>query len=94
MSEGVISRSLNSKQTHFKIQPKGFRNAEFGQQMCSVLAESKAFMSYLSTNYEIIQCLYTSYQVLVVISLTIKFCHLSEAIDFNYSARDYQQSGF
>ena len=33
-------------------------------------------------------------QVLVVISLTIKFWLLSEALDFNYSAQDYQQSGF
>ena len=31
MSEGVISRFLISKQTQTKIQPKGFRNAEFGQ---------------------------------------------------------------
>ena len=31
MSKEVICRFLNSKQTHFKIQPKGFRNAEFGQ---------------------------------------------------------------
>ena len=60
-------------------------------------------MSYLSANYEIILCLYTSYQVLVVnlrlvISRTKKFWLLSEleseALDFNYSAQDYQQSGF
>ena len=28
MSKEVICRFLNSKQTHFKIQGKGFRNAE------------------------------------------------------------------
>ena len=51
------------------------------------IGRKQAFMSYLSTNYEIIQCLYTSYQVLVVISLTLKFCLLSEALDFNYMPR-------
>ena len=45
------------------------------------IGRKKAFMSYLSTNYEIILCLYTSYQVLVVTSLTIKFWLLSEALD-------------
>ena len=59
--------------------------------MCSVtmIGRKQAFMSY--------------YQVLVVISLTklvidltLKFWLLldSEALDFNYSAQDYQQSGF
>ena len=38
--------------------------------------------------------LYTSSQVLVVLSLTIKFGLLSEAIDFTYSNLDYPQSGF
>ena len=33
-------------------------------------------------------CLETSYQVLVVIFLTIKIWLLSEALDFNYSAQD------
>ena len=51
-------------------------------------------MIYPVTNYEIIYCFNTSYQVLVVISLTIKFWLLSEALDFNYSTEDYQQSGF
>ena len=57
MSEGVISRFLISKQTHFKIQGKGFRNAEFaGSVNASVpsIGRKQAFMSYLSTNYEII----------------------------------------
>ena len=58
------------------------------------IGRKQAFMSYLSTNYEIVLCLYTSYQALVVTSLTIKFWLLSEALDFNYSAQDYQQSGF
>ena len=56
--------------------------------------KASILMSDLSTNYKIIYCLYTSYQVLVVISLTIKFLLLSEALDFNYGAQDYQQSGF
>ena len=57
---------------------------------CAQYGRKQAFMSYLFTNYEIIKCLYTSYQVLVVISLTIKFGLLSEALDFDYSALDYQ----
>ena len=61
---------------------------------CAQYWQKQAFMSYLPTNYEIIQYLYKSYQVWIVISLTIKFWLLSEAIDFNYSAQDFQQSGF
>ena len=38
----------------------------------TIIGRKQAFMSYLSTNYEIILCLYTSYQVLVVTSLTNK----------------------
>ena len=53
MSEGVISRFLDSKQTHFKIQGKGFRNAELDSNVLSI-GRKQAFMSYLSTNYEII----------------------------------------
>ena len=54
MSEGVIFRFLNSKQTHFKIQPKGFI---WSVNVCSI-GRKQAFMSYLSesTNYEITSC--------------------------------------
>ena len=50
MSKGVIGRFLISKQTHFKIQPKGFRNAEFVLS----IGRKQAFMSYPVTNYKTI----------------------------------------
>ena len=60
------------------------------------MGKRQAFIRYLFTKNEIIQFLYTSYQVLVVLSLTIKCGLLSEALtsNFTYSALDYQQSGF
>ena len=55
MSEGVICRSLNSKQTHFKILPKGFESEMLNlDSKCAQYFRKQAFMSYLSTNYEII----------------------------------------
>ena len=88
MSETVICRFLNSKTNTFQYPTKGIQKCcIWSVNVCSI-GRKQAFMSYLSTNYEIIQCLYTSYQVLVVISLTIKFWLLSEALDFNYSAQD------
>ena len=47
----------------------------------------QAFMSYLLKHYE-------TYQVLVVKSLAIKFGLLSEELDFNCSALDYEHNGF
>ena len=98
MLEGVLSRLLISKPTHFKSNE---RASEFESEMLNSVSKcaqhwqkASIHMSCLSTNYEIIYCLYTSYQVLVVIYLTIKFWLLSEALDFNHSTQDYQQSGF
>ena len=45
ISEGEFSKFLISKRTHFKIQPREFRNAEFGQWMCLAWAESKHELS-------------------------------------------------
>ena len=45
MSEGDLWKFLNSKRTHFKIRLIGFRNAEFGQWMCSVWKKSKHLLA-------------------------------------------------
>ena len=91
MSEKRVLKFPGSKQTHFKIWPIGFRNAELGQWMCSVWAESKHWWAiYL----QIVKSFSIVHQVLVVMSLTLKFGLLSEALDFTYSALEYQQSGF
>ena len=100
----LIPNKHISKLEISQFQTNTFQNPTTWIQKCWIwsvnvlrllsMGRKQAFKSNLFTNYEIIQFWYSSYQVLVVTSLTIKCGLLSEALDFNYSAQDYQQSGF
>ena len=65
MSEGDFGRLLNSKRTHFKSNQRDSEILNLVSE-CAQYGKNTSIHDNVFIDYEIIQCLFTSYQVLVV----------------------------